>query len=407
MQKEVNNKIKYKIAIVAPAPFHYHAPLYRQLSTVSELDLVVYYCSDETLKGADIEKLYNSKGKMADPDNLLDGYRYEFLKNYSPIPSYMRRPFGLMNFEILSKIRKNKYDAVIIQGWTNFTWWLVPVVCLFSHKPYIFMTDANELGTESRRNFKRVFKRLFLSIFLFKNASGFLTSGVANENFYKDYGVPYNKMVRMPFSWGYDIFLDEGRKMEPQRDELRKKFGINKEDFIFLYMGRQSKEKLPFTLIDAYNRVNNENKKLFFVGDGPLHSNIRQYILNRNIKGIKFFGFCRRPYIYNFYNMADALVLPSSNEPWGIVVNEAMCFKLPIIASDRVGAAWDLVKDGYNGFISPAGNIEQLAICMKKMINMPREDCLIFRERSLRAVTDWVENNNPGQSVIKILELLK
>jgi len=59
--------------------------------------------------------------------------------------------------------------------------------------------------------------------------------------------------------------------------------------------------------------------------------------------------------------MADVLILPSSFEPWGLVCNEAMCFGLPVIVSDRVGAAADLVRDGVNGFTYPFGDVEALA----------------------------------------------
>ena len=269
------------------------------------------------------------------------------------------------------------------------------------------MTDANELGIELKRDFKRKMKRFLLGNFLFKYASGFLTSGIANENFYNNYGVPYKKMMRMPFSWGYDVILDEAKKIEKQRDASREELGICKECFIFLYVGRQSKEKLPFTMIDAYDKVKYKNKKLFFVGDGPLHQEILQYIADKNIKGVEFFGFQRRPHLFKFYNVADALILPSYNEPWGIVVNEAMCFKLPVIASDRVGAALDLIKDEYNGFITPTWDIEKLSICMENIANMSAQERILFGKRSLDAVISWIKKVDPTKRVFKILDLLK
>ena len=55
---------KYRIAIVAPTPFHYHVPFYQKLATTPGIDLEVYYCSDETVRGAEIEKMYLSKGVM-------------------------------------------------------------------------------------------------------------------------------------------------------------------------------------------------------------------------------------------------------------------------------------------------------------------------------------------------------
>ena len=67
MQETIeNNKNKYKIAIISPAPFYYHVPLYRSLTDSPDIDLKVYYCSDEVLRGKDIEKTYLVKGRISD-----------------------------------------------------------------------------------------------------------------------------------------------------------------------------------------------------------------------------------------------------------------------------------------------------------------------------------------------------
>lgn len=63
-----------------------------------------------------------------------------------------------------------------------------------------------------------------------------------------------------------------------------------------------------------------------------------------------------------YYVMADLFVLPSGEgETWGLVVNEAMCFGLPVIVSDRVGCGPDLIRQGENGYVFQVGNIDELA----------------------------------------------
>ncbi|MGA2418425.1 MAG: glycosyltransferase [Candidatus Staskawiczbacteria bacterium] len=90
-----------------------------------------------------------------------------------------------------------------------------------------------------------------------------------------------------------------------------------------------------------------------------------------------------------------------------MVINEAMCFGLPIIASDKVGAAVDLVQDGYNGFIFPSENIEKLADCIEKLINLTANQRQIFGGRSFEIINKWVSSVDPEQQMIKTLELLK
>lgn len=201
-----SEKKKYKVAIVAPVPFYYHAPLYRKLAELPEINLTVYYCSEETLYGADIIKTYKFKGKFVDKEDLLEGYHYHFLKNYSLTPSYLKWPFGLINFSIWKEIKEGKYSAVILQSWTNLTWWLAFFACLKYDTPVLFMTDSNIATEPLKSKIKVYIKKIIFSNFLFKKASGFLTSGTANEEFYKYYAVPEKKMVRFYFSWGMKNF---------------------------------------------------------------------------------------------------------------------------------------------------------------------------------------------------------
>jgi glycosyltransferase involved in cell wall biosynthesis len=68
------------------------------------------------------------------------------------------------------------------------------------------------------------------------------------------------------------------------------------------------------------------------------------------------------------YAAADVFVLPSENEPWGLAVNEAMCAGLPIVTSDAVGCAVDLVQDGVNGAIFPVADGKALAGALELML---------------------------------------
>lgn len=398
---------KYKLAIISPVPFYYHAPLYRKLAESQGIDLTVYYCSDEAIRGINVEKMYCTKNKFTNSEDLLRGYNYKFLKNYSFSPSFMNWPFGLVNFGLWREIKRNKFDAVVIQAWNNFTWWLTFFACLRFSTPIVFMTDASNLSNLSRPTWKKRLKKIILKNLLFKKAAGFLTSSSVNEYFYKEYGAPEKKMVELHYSYGYENFLIKAEQLKSQRENIRKSFGTKKNDFVLLFVGRLVEEKNIQTLLEAYRRVDYRNKKLFIVGDGMLRNQIEQRIKNLNIKDVHFLGFQSRDSIFKFYNMADALVLSSVDEPWGMVVNEAMCFSLPIIASDKVGAAVDIVKNGYNGFIFPAEDEKKLFECIEKLINLTPVQRRIFGKKSFEIINKWVSSIDPEQQILKIFKLLK
>ncbi|MCX6720721.1 MAG: glycosyltransferase family 4 protein [Candidatus Staskawiczbacteria bacterium] len=403
----MQNKKLYKLAIIAPTPLYYHVPLYRRLESSSEIDLTVYYCSDEAIHGTDIERMYETKKNTVDKINLLRGYHYMFLKNYSLNPSCLNWPFGLMNFGIWNDIKSGKYDGVVLQSWTNLTWWIAFFACLRYKTPVLFMTDANVAAESSKSKFKIFLKKIILGNFLFENASGFLTSGTTNEELYKYYGVPPEKMVRVYFSWGYEYFLEKAKQLNPKRDGIRKSLGIEKNDFVILYVGRLSKEKMPMLLLEAYRKIKNGNKKLFIVGDGPMRKEFEQCINNLSIKNVILTGFQPREKLGDFYVAADVLVLPSEFETWGIVINEAMCFSLPVITSERVGASVDLIKNGYNGFIFSVGNADQFSEAIEKIMNLPKEGRQLFGQRSFDIINKWLSEADPIMRILNLLNTIK
>lgn len=398
---------KYKIAIISPVPFYYHIPFYKELSCNPQIDLEVIYCSKETIKGEDVKKMYKSSGHIIDKNKLTEGYKSKFLKNYSLNPSFMNWPFGLVNFGIWREIFSKKYDAVVLQSWTNFTWWLAFLACIFSGTPVMFMTDSNISAEGSKSAFLKFFRKVVLKGFLFKFASGFLTSGTANEEFYRYYGVPDKKMVRSSFSWGYEELFSKGEEILNNREKLRKFYKISDNEFVILYVGRLSPEKDLGTLLEAYSKVKNENKKMFFVGNGPMLNMIKKKIKELDVKNVELVGFQNRDSILNYYAISDLLVLPSISETWGMVVNEAMCFGLPVISSDKVGAAVDLIKNGYNGFIFRSRDSEELAVCIRKIIELPKESYQDYRKNSRIIISNWIKNLEASKQILKIIKTFK
>ena len=166
-------------------------------------------------------------------------------------------------------------------------------------------------------------------------------------------------------------------------------------------------------MLDVLQAVNALNGKppvsIAFVGDGPLRSELTQYARTHQMTDVHFLGFRNQTEIGSCYAMADMLVLPSSLETWGLVINEAMCFGLPIIASDRVGAAADLVRHDDNGFVYPVGNISALSECLRlalgdetKRIEMGRRSTAVIENWNLDQVLEgfleairYVSRTNP------------
>ena len=166
--------------------------------------------------------------------------------------------------------------------------------------------------------------------------------------------------------------------------ELRKKLGIKKDDTVILFVGKFIEKKRPMDLLKAYKKLKNlktEKLKneitLVFVGSGQLEKHLRKYVKENNLQDIHFIGFKNQTELPEYYAMADIFVLPSgAGETWGLVVNESMCFGLPVIVSDLVGCGSDLVKQGENGYIFQLGDVDGLARRLEELIKDSKKRAL-------------------------------
>jgi len=158
--------------------------------------------------------------------------------------------------------------------------------------------------------------------------------------------------------------------------------------------------KQPLLLLEAYKRVRQKFPcALLYVGDGPLRREIEKRAKQEAIPDVQITGFLNQSEIPQAYVAGDILVLPSAHEPWGLVVNEAMNFALPIIVSDRVGCTPDLVHEGESGFVFPYHSVDSLARAIETLVTDPGRR-RSFGQRSLEIIADW----GLGQTVKGIMD---
>jgi len=398
-------KDKYRVVFVAPTAFFYQAPIFRELAAHPRIDLMVYFCSDEALRGDDVRKKFQTDEQWGDNEKTLRGYEYKFLKNYSPFPSYLSWPFGLMNFGIWGELRKAKPDVIVIMSWVNVTDLITISASQFSRSSLLLMTDANIQAEPQKSKWVTLIKNLVLKNFVFKITTGFLYTGTANKLLYQSYGVPDEKLVPFAFSWEAKDFLQQADRLRPKRMRMRAEMGISEDSFVTLFCGRLSPEKAPLHLLEAFERVESPGKELFFVGDGKLKNYLENFALDRNIKSVHFPGFQSRTEVGKFYAIADALVLPSSREATGAVITEAMSFGLPVIVSDKVGFGMDLVKHGSNGFIFPVGDTSALTGYITQLMEISKEKRAQMGEQSRKLVEEW-SKLDLANSLLKHLDFI-
>jgi len=188
-------------------------------------------------------------------------------------------------------------------------------------------------------------------------------------------------------SHGIDVNKFDPGKLNPAvLNKLRDKYGINKGDIVFLYIGRLSRDKGAGQLLEAakvlINNLGIRQVKLMVVGSSFFggQAKVTPFIkeLQRSAEEVKeniiFTGFINRPDIPNIYGLADVAVVPSIvMDASPTVCYEASAMRLPLIASKRGGIP-EIVKDNETGLlVNDPEDIDELAEKMLYFVRKPEE----------------------------------
>lgn len=358
---------KISIAVLATHPIQYHVPIFRMLAAQEGITLKVFFASDMSIRGYDLkEGGFGVKVKWDVP--LLEGYESIFLnrcswfENVAPFFKYDRPEIGRV-------LLRGKFNALLLC--CNYTSLLTLRAIMSASKagiPILIRGDNSDGDGIARSWLKEHIRQLFLK-WLYSQMSGFLAVGKYMQKHFKMHGVSEERIFMSPHCVDDVRFNKDRIRLLPKRQEIRQRLGFDDKDFIFLFSGRLVKKKNTPLLPAALEKIADISSiGLLVVGDGedrPTVQNRTQKILG---KKAVFVGFKNQSELAKYYVAADAMIICSSfGETWGLVVNEAQIFGLPVIASDRVGCREDLVTPGKTGLIFPSGDSAALAECMIRL----------------------------------------
>ena len=173
-------------------------------------------------------------------------------------------------------------------------------------------------------------------------------------------GLPDERVTLTPYVVDNDWWLAQSARVD--RNVVRASWGAAPDDVVILFCAKLQPWKRPLDLLQAFAKANIAKALLVFAGEGPLRPSLEAEATALGIAGrVRFLGFVNQTQLPAIYTAADLMVLPSVYDAFGVVVNEAMLCGCPVVASDHVGAARDLIVHGRTGFVYPCGEIQALA----------------------------------------------
>lgn len=329
---------------------------------------------NELGKECDLTVLYE-RSKASDRD---DRWISDKNKNFKSI--FLKgkniREDASLSLEVIKFLDKNKFDIFVIGGYSTPTAMLAIQILKLKKTPFILNVDGGFI-----KNDKKIAKRI--KSYFIGSASWWLSTGKLTDKYLVHYGAKKSNIFNYPFTSIRESEVLETNISKQEKFKLRKELNIDGEN-IAISVGQFIERKGYDLLIDAWSNID-DDWKLLIIGSGIDRDKLEELIKHNDIKNVELLDFKPKNELRKYYEMADLFILPTREDIWGLVVNEAVAYGLPIITTDRCIAGEELVSNKDNGFVLPIEEISNI----NHYIELISEDIDEFKENSLKVSKEY------------------
>lgn len=285
------------------------------------------------------------------------------------VPILMTSPYhSTLSPTLVFHLLKEKCNIFLGSDMGYFGTQIAFLVSRFARKPFVLWNETWYWTRTSLRVLMWPFIRSMLM-----RAETIIVSGSKARDFVTSCHVDPDKVFVAPNAVQILLAKDAILKGESLKTKLKMR---NKT--IVLYFGRLVERKGVSCLIDAFARLRTDVDNAFLViaGEGPFKKEAQKKCRALAVKDVLFTGFVSEKDKALYFSLADVFVLPSIRsglevEVWGLALNEAMSLAKPVISTTAVGGAYDLIRDGVNGYIVKEGDVNALYENLKKLLTNP------------------------------------
>jgi len=281
----------------------------------------------------------------------------------------------------VKKYLKQKYDVIVVSNMATLTG-ILAVNYMRRHKiDYIIQGDGG--FKKNKKGLKEKLKEYLIS-----GAKYCLSTGQAHDEYYCAYGAKKENIFRIPFTSLYEKDIEKTIATQSEKQAKKELLGI-KEEKVVLSVGQFIYRKGFDVLIDATSKLE-KDVGVYIVGGQPTQEYIKQINL-LHLTIVHFLDFMPPSELKNYYRVADVFVLPTREDIWGLVINEAMSNGLPVVTTNNCMAGLELVENDKNGYVVSVDNSQELANAITKILN--DENYQLFCKNSLEKIQDYTIEN--------------
>lgn len=255
-----------------------------------------------------------------------------------------------LSFRVIHFLKKD-FDRIIIANPTTPTGIVALLYCKWKKKKVILQSEGGFAG--SGKGIKEKLKK-----FLMKDAAMYLSGMKGNQDYFLSYGATSETLKWYPFSSLHQNEIDQRVISKHEKENLKHTLGIY-ENQVVISVGQAIYRK-GFDILLKSKPFLDEQVGLYIVG-AELNSEYKKIIDEYHLTNVHFVNHCSFQELRRYYHSADIFVLPTREDTWGLVINEAMACGLPIITTEKCIAGLQLIQDDINGFIVKSEDIEAIA----------------------------------------------
>ena len=355
-----------------PAP--YWEPRFEALSERPEVDLEVVFLAAAS----------SNQRWQADPSD----WRFRSV-TLDPRPSASGYAGGRAGLGRFGRLLKGGRATTVIMPYGHPTYDIAALVArLTGIRYHLFVANTSE-DARSGRRLAEIAKRV-----IYAGAAGYLATGPHQRRYAQRYARTDRPISVIGNPVDTETLRRQAERLAPEQDRIRRDRGWS-DRFVIGFVGRLTPEKGLATLVDAAGTLTNHGLPvtIAFAGAGPLEQGLREQAERLGVSAV-FLGFLDPAELGVLYTALDAFVLPSVSEAWGLVVNEAMEFGLPVVVSDRVGSR-HLIQPGVSGYVTPTGDADALADILAGLAKDPALRARIGGKArgavATQTAADWAE----------------
>ncbi|HJR42683.1 MAG TPA: glycosyltransferase family 4 protein [Gemmatimonadaceae bacterium] len=348
-----------RLGVLASHPIQYFTPLYQRLAATPAVDLEVLYYSDYGVVPRHDREF--GQAIQWDVDQLSD-YRHRFLRNLSPVRDTFN-PLHAFNPGVFAEVLRS-FDAIWLNGYTYPSNWLALAAARLGRTPILFRSELR-LARSRLTGLAAALRERVIREWV-RRSDALLYIGEENRRAYLAYGASEEKLFFTPYS--VDVERIE-QAASAGKEALRQAWEVPLDARVLLYAGKLTPRKHPEMLLEVVARLREISSVCaLVVGSGPLEQELRRIASEQQLSNVRFTGFVNQRRLPELYALSDVFVMPSEDEPWGLVLNEAMAAGAVPVVSSHVGAAADLIIDGETGFVLPPGEGERFTERVRELV---------------------------------------